>query len=472
MTGGAAITVFVVALIGAIMLHELGHFSTARWFGMKADRFFLGFGPTLWSITRGETEYGVKALPAGGFVRICGMSPVDERDPPVLDAVFPANAVLPDDPWGELEAELRRRGTPRQTTEHIVRRTRATVESELDKGEVRDVLREVIVTEVEDTGRIGDLRHRLLEGDRGRFFHDRPPWQRAIVLGAGSAMHFALAFVTLFVAAVFLPQWTGDFEPRVAQVIEGSPAAEAGLEPGDRVLGVEDVRSDDYTVLRDAIRERPGEPTSVIIRRDGEELALPMVPEPNEDPQTGEMVGTVGFTPELELRRVGPVDALEQAMVGEVAPGRVIGFIPMFVGSIEGLINVFSPSGLADIVAQATGQQERDVEGAVSIVGAASLAGQAADGALGLLALAGLFAAINVFIGIFNLAPVPPLDGGHLAILGVEKVANTVRRLRGEPADYTVDPRVFAAIAIPVIAGLLVLMGLLIWLDVTDPIRF
>jgi len=281
-----------------------------------------------------------------------------------------------------------------------------------------------------------------------------------------------LAFVTLFVAAVFLPQWTGDFEPRVAQVIEGSPAAEAGLEPGDRVLGVEDVRSDDYTVLRDAIRERPGEPTSVIIRRDGEELALPMVPEPNEDPQTGEMVGTVGFTPELELRRVGPVDALEQAMVGEVAPGRVIGFIPMFVGSIEGLINVFSPSGLADIVAQATGQQERDVEGAVSIVGAASLAGQAADGALGLLALAGLFAAINVFIGIFNLAPVPPLDGGHLAILGVEKVANTVRRLRGEPADYTVDPRVFAAIAIPVIAGLLVLMGLLIWLDVTDPIRF
>ncbi len=471
MSGGIAITVFAVALIGAIMLHELGHFATARWFGMKADRYFLGFGPTLWSTKRGETEYGVKALPLGGFVRICGMSPTDDRNASVMDTVFPFGEPLPEDPWGALEEELRRRGTPRQTTEHICRRTRATVESRIDPGEIRDVLREVIITEVEDTGRVGDLRHRLLEGDRGRFFHDRPPWQRAIVLFAGSGMHFVLAFVTLFAAAAFLPQWTGDLDTRVAQVIEDSPAEEAGLQPGDRVVGVEELRADEYSVLRDAIRERPGEPISVVVERDGEELALLMVPEVNEDPETGEGFGTVGFAPELELRRVGAVDALEQALVGEVAPGRVIGVIPMFVGSIEGIINVFSPSGLADIVAQATGQQERDVEGAVSIVGAAALAGQASEGALGLLAILGLFAAINVFIGIFNLAPVPPLDGGHLAILGIEKVVNTLRRLRGKAADYTVDPRVFAAIAIPVIAGLLVLMGLLIWLDITDPIQ-
>src|SRR5690554_1295984 len=96
MSGPAAITVFVVSLIAAIMLHEAGHFLTARRFGMRADRFFLGFGPTLWSTRRGETEYGVKALPLGGFVRIRGMSELDERLAPVPDAVFVTEAIAAD----------------------------------------------------------------------------------------------------------------------------------------------------------------------------------------------------------------------------------------------------------------------------------------------------------------------------------------------------------------------------------------
>jgi regulator of sigma E protease len=95
-TGGAAVTVFVVSLLAAIMLHELGHFATARRFGMRADRFFLGFGPTLWSIRRGETEYGVKAIPAGGFVSIRGMTPLDERRPPLADALLDPDALAAD----------------------------------------------------------------------------------------------------------------------------------------------------------------------------------------------------------------------------------------------------------------------------------------------------------------------------------------------------------------------------------------
>ncbi|HSK23559.1 MAG TPA: site-2 protease family protein, partial [Egicoccus sp.] len=93
MTGATAIVVFVVAVIESIMIHELGHFLTARWFGMRADRYFLGFGPTLWSTRRGETEYGVKAFPLGGFVTIKGMSPLDERLRPVGEQVFDAYAV-------------------------------------------------------------------------------------------------------------------------------------------------------------------------------------------------------------------------------------------------------------------------------------------------------------------------------------------------------------------------------------------
>jgi regulator of sigma E protease len=474
MTGGWAITAFVIAILAAIMIHELGHLLTARWSGMKADRYFLGFGPTLWSTHRGETEYGVKAFPLGGFVRICGMSPLDERDPPVMDAVFPVGVGATEDRWEALEIELRRRGTPREATEHILRRTRATVESDHAPLEPRDVLREVIITEVEDTGKVGDLRHRLLEGDRGRFFHDRPPWQRAIVLVSGSVTHFLLALGVLFLAYAFLPQWTGGFEATVVEVIEGSPADEAGLEPGDRVLQVEDLRSDDYEELRDAIRARPEEPTSIVIRRDGEELTLAMTPEANEDPQTGETFGTVGFVPDLRQERYGPIEAFERALIGQPDPAAAHpgGLVPMFTGSLQAFINVFSPEGLANIFAQATGQEERDVEGAVSLVGAASLAGQLADGAFGLMMFVALFAAVNVFIGIFNLVPLPPLDGGHLAVLGIERVVNAIRSKRGKPADYTVDPRVFTAIALPVIVGLLILMALLVWLDITDPIRF
>src|SRR5665811_1807151 len=93
MSGTVAIVLFVVGLVAAIMLHEWGHFVTARRFGMRADRFFLGFGPTLWSTRVGETEYGVKAIPAGGFVRIKGMSPTDERLAPVPDVVFGPEAL-------------------------------------------------------------------------------------------------------------------------------------------------------------------------------------------------------------------------------------------------------------------------------------------------------------------------------------------------------------------------------------------
>jgi regulator of sigma E protease len=96
MSGGAAIWLFVISLVAAIMIHEAGHFVTARWFGMRADRFFLGFGPTVWSTHRGETEYGVKALLLGGFVRIKGMSPIDERLRPLPEQIFEPSALEAD----------------------------------------------------------------------------------------------------------------------------------------------------------------------------------------------------------------------------------------------------------------------------------------------------------------------------------------------------------------------------------------
>jgi regulator of sigma E protease len=470
MTGATAIWVFVISLIAAIMLHEAGHFITARWFGMRADRFFLGFGPTLWSTRRGETEYGVKALPLGGFVRIKGMSPLDERLPSVVDAVFdPATTsstdAVADDAWARLQEELRARGTPAATTERILRRTRSTLPDAADVGEARRTLTEVLVTEVPGGERVGDLRHRLLEGDRGRFFADRPAWQRAVVLVAGSVMHFVIALVVLLAMFLLIPQPTGEVGPLVGEVLEDSPAEAAGLEIGDRLVAVQGERSDEYLELRDLIRARPEQPTELSIVRDGQEFDLTVTPAEATDPDSGETVGQVGFVPTEITERLDAGTAVYEAVLGPA------GFVAIFTGSIAALVRVFSPEGLANLLQQATGTEERGLDGAVSLVGAASLAGQATSSVYGLLILLGLIASINIFIGIFNLVPLPPLDGGHLAVLAIERSVNAVRRATGRAPDFTVDPRAVAAVAIPVLAILGTVFIVLLWLDITSPLQ-
>jgi regulator of sigma E protease len=492
MSGATAIWVFVISLVAAIMIHEAGHFVTARWFGMRADRFFLGFGPTLWSTRRGETEYGVKALPLGGFVRIKGMSPIDERLRPVVD-VFDARALaedrehgaepqpaavgvlepdgvvgtadIPERTWQRLETELRSRGTSKGVTERILRRTRATVASDAGPGDARRALTEVIVTEVPDTGRVGDLHHRLLQGDDGRFFHDRPAWQRAVVLVAGSVMHFVIAIVVLLAMYLLVPQPTGEVGPVVGAVLEDSPAEEAGLAVGDRLLAVDGTRSDDFVTLRELIQARPGQPTDLLVERDGDTMVMALTPAEVRDPESGQPVGQVGFVPREITERLDAGTAVYEALLGPA------GFVAIFTGSIAALVRVFSPEGLANLLQQATGTEERAMDGAVSLVGAASLAGQATSSVYGLLILLGLIASINIFIGIFNLVPLPPLDGGHLAVLAIERSVNAVREARGKAPDFTVDPRAVAAVAIPVLAVLGTVFVVLLWLDITDPLR-
>lgn len=482
MTSATSITVFVIALIAAIMLHEAGHFVTARRFGMRADRFFLGFGPTLWSTHRGETEYGVKALPLGGFVRIRGMSDLDERLAPVADEVFapdrlaedhahlpagvgaegrpPVDGALPPRTWERLEVTLRERGTPDDLVGRIVRRTRTLTE---DGGPdaARRAFAEVLAGELPEPRSTGDLSHRLLCGDEGRFFADKPAWQRSIVLVAGSATHFLIAVVALLAGFLLLPTQAVGTEPVVSRVLEGSPADEAGLEPGDRLLAVEGTTSDDFAVLREAILPRAGQPTALQVEREGQALQLTVVPAEAVDPSTGETVGQVGFEPTLVTARLPADEAVREALVGD------FGFTGMFTGTFVAIGQVFGPDGLGTIFAQTTGEVERDpASSAVSIVGAAGLAGQ-----VDLFGFLLLTAALNVFIGIFNLLPFPPLDGGHLAVLGVERGTNAVRGMLGKPRDFTVDPRAVAAVAIPVLLVLGFVFISLLYLDITSPLQ-
>src|SRR5437763_3177077 len=163
MSSTVGVVLFVVAILVTILIHESAHFGFAKWFGIKVQEFFVGFGPRLWSTRRGETEYGVKALPLGGYVRIAGMNPYEEVSPEEYPRTFGA----------------------------------------------------------------------------------KPAWQRALVIVAGPATHFVIAFVlfALWLGLVGRPAHRGAQFESVQRTLAGSlsPAAAAGLRPGDRVLSIDDV---------------------------------------------------------------------------------------------------------------------------------------------------------------------------------------------------------------------------------------
>jgi membrane-associated protease RseP (regulator of RpoE activity) len=363
---GMGVFLFVIGVFVMILAHEAGHYVTARAFGIKVEEFFLGFGPRLWSIRRGETEYGVKAIPAGGYVRIAGMNPFQEPAPE----------------------------------------------------------------------------------DRPRTFGVKPPWQRAVVLVAGSATHFVLAFLALalFFGALGIPR------ARVARVepfLDGvqSPAAEAGIRPGDEVLAV-DGREVTYEEFLVYTRAHVGEEIEIVVARDGRRITLTAAPV--FAPVGGQRVGRLGVVLEPGSRlRAGPLEAVVQG-------ARFTG--QMVFRSFEALGRTFSPDGLRRFAEVLTGESRRQVDDVTSVVGAARLSGQAAAaGQMDFLLL--MFAGFNVFVGILNLLPLPPLDGGHLAVVAIEKVTGT-----------KVDVRRLVPVSAAVAGVLILLMLTTLYLDVVRPL--
>jgi membrane-associated protease RseP (regulator of RpoE activity) len=379
-----ALLVFVVVIVVSILIHEAGHYFPARWFGMKVDRFFFGFGPTLWATRRGETEYGVKAIPAGAFVKIAGMNRYEEIPP----------------------------------------------------------------------------------GDRDRAFFSKPAWQRAIVLVAGSFTHFVLAAIILFGVMAFyalprLEEGVAVESTEIGHVEPGSPADAAGLQAGDHVVAVGETAIDSFGEVRELVAARPGEQISMTFERGTQTRTVPVT----LDARTvdGGRVGFIGLAPaRLVLERRRPLEAFTGVWVGEYSlPAQT-------ARAMSGIAQVFTPDSIAAWLQQADGDTPRTTDGPVSLIGAGQVA--AALGRAGAFAsVLLLLAQLQIVIGTLNLLPLPPFDGGHLAVLGVESVVNAVRRARGLTGDWQVDP----ASLMPLTLAVLLILGLFaltaFYVDIVNP---
>lgn len=391
------IALFALGICVSIALHEAGHMVSAKSFGMKVRRYFIGFGPTLFSFRRGETEYGLKAIPLGGFCDIAGMTALDE--------------VTPDE-------------SPRAMW---------------------------------------------------RF----KTWKRTVVLAAGSFTHFVLGFLVLYLMAVTMGLPNLNDKAAVSEVSDcvrdaatveqandptcrpgdPAPARAAGIQPGDEIVMVGGQPTETWSDLLEAVQNTSG-PTEVQVLRDDQRVPLTVdiaeVTRPTPDGGT-EQVGAIGVA-KAGLLPYGPVEAVggSVSFTGEI-----------LVQTWHRLLEF--PEKIPKVVEAIFGG-ERDPETPVSVVGASRIGGEAvAHGLWEVFVL--LLATLNFFVGIFNLLPLLPLDGGHIAVTWYERIRDWVRKLRGKsaggPVDYT---RLGAATAIVVVIGGAVVL-LTITADIVNPIR-
>ncbi|HEX2072251.1 MAG TPA: site-2 protease family protein [Geodermatophilus sp.] len=437
-----------MGLLFSIAFHEFGHFFWARRFGMRVPQFMVGFGPTVWSRRKGETEYGIKAIPLGGYIRIVGMIPPAEE--------------------GESKRATRMRS---------------------------------FIAEVR-----GQALNDVLPSDAGRVFYAKPWWQRVVVMFAGPFHNLVLAVV--FFAITLTAIGTNVATTTVAQVPacvlpagaasataedpcsvpitpagelceagapgcalpQQSPAAAAGLRPGDTIVAIdgrplERTAYDSWTAVQEAIRTSPDQPLQLTIERDGERRGLTVTPiantvyvEPGSEETT--TAGYLGVAPSVELARQ--------------SAGSLPGYFGMVLAaSVERLVEV--PEKIPQLFRAAFLGEERDENGPIGVVGVGRISGevfaiQEFSGAEKISFFLSLLASVNLVLFLFNLLPVYPLDGGHIAGALYEKARATVARLRGRPDPGPFDIARLMPVAY-VVAGLFIaLSGLLLIADIVNPI--
>ena len=408
------VVIFAFGLLFSVCLHEAGHMGVAKILGMRVSRYFVGFGPTVFSFRRGETEYGLKAIPAGGFVSIDGMSP------------------------------------------HVI-----------------------------DTP---------AEHEQQAFWR-APVWKRTAVMLAGSVTHFLLAIVLLWLAfSAFGIQRSADPDTAPARlasisdcVVVGydatagvrpcragdpqAPARVAGLQGGDVITAVGTRPTPTLASFQEALRQADGaQPLPVTYTRDGATRTATVTPVVAQRPRVGATdtsalvgtptIGVVGDLPS-SLVREGPVEGLGSAFS---TTGGMVKATFSALGSI--------PSKVPALVDALFGGQ-RDPNSPVSVVGASRAGGEilSNQGVGGVAFFIALLAGTNIFLGVFNLVPLPPLDGGHIAVMWFERVRSRIALSRGRPDPGFVRPERIAPVVMVFIAVFGTFALLAVVADVVNPVK-
>lgn len=373
------ILAFVIALLLSVMIHEFGHYITAKRFGMKVSEFFLGFGKRIWSTQRGETEFGLKAIPAGGYCKIEGMAPNDE----------------------------------------------------------------------------------MPEGQEDRAFYKASSGRKLIVLGAGSFLHFVLGYILLF--TLFAGIGTTQVLPVISEVVPNSAAASAGILPGDEVTAINGIAVKQWYKDVEAIRQSGGKEITLTLKRDGEVRTITAAPQLTDVEGTKRYV--LGIINEVGLKKSGFVSSVKNSAIVTKD------FVTQSVKSLFQL-----PSKVPALWGQAVLGEERDANGLVGVVGVARVSGQAVssdqlDWNERLATFVLIIASLNIFVGIFNLLPILPLDGGHMAVAIADELRALFAKVRKRPRPAAIDVTTLTPITMVVFVILATLTLLLLVADVINPVN-
>ncbi|HET9169275.1 MAG TPA: RIP metalloprotease [Actinospica sp.] len=398
--GAVGALLFVLALLVSIVLHEAGHMWCARWSGGKVTEFFVGFGPRLWSFVRGETEYGVKAIPAGGYVKIVGMTDLDEIEP----------------------------------------------------------------------------------GDEDRALKNKPARNRLLTLSAGSLMHFLIAlFLFAFLPVAFGQQQNTTTVGTVEACMvpsganagattgctgsEKSPAAAAGLVSGDTITAVDGKKVTDAASVVTALHALPAGKPSTISFTDKSGAARTATVTPVGSNSVTQTDGSTGKGSLIGIQ-LGARTVHQNPLVAIKTSGSQ--FWTSIKDTFTGLASI--PASIPKLFTSTVDHTQRSTSSPVGVVGMAEVSGTLYQ-QVGLAGVLSLVAEVNVFIGVFNLLPILPLDGGHIAILLYEEARKRLYRLLRKPEPGRVDLNKMMPVAYGFLLFFVCLTVLLVAADVTNPIR-
>ena len=394
----ADLLVFIAALVLMVVVHELGHFLTAKWSHMKVTEFFVGFGPRLWSVRRGETDYGIKPILAGAYVKIPGMTNLEEVDP----------------------------------------------------------------------------------ADEARTYRRQPFHRRILVASAGSIMHYVMAFLLAWAAVLSfgVPSSTRS-QTEVAGFVSWPGRAEtaaqaAGIAAGDKILSVDGRSVTSPTALSSDIQAAHGRPVAVVVTRHGHRSTVTVTPQAGHKTSNGGEALGPGIRGKTDWL-IGIVTQAVPVFTSE-GPVRAVGTAGVDVANVttatvRGIVHVFSPGGISNLVNQVTSPQAAkkassspaSTNRVMSLVGAARVATQAERA--GVYYFLSILIALNIVLGLMNMLPMLPLDGGHVAIAVYERI----RTRRGRPY-YQADARKLLPVAYAFMAVLLLIIGSAVFLDIAHPV--